>query len=477
MNEPVQTTVLELVDGVKVVVPDSLEVITTYVLQEQGDWFEDEIRFLRHLVQPGQTVVDIGANLGVYTLSMARRVGPQGRVWAFEPACRTAELLAHSIRSNGFTQVRLEQKALSNRSGSGLLLLQSQPELHALAASDLAERHDEGASEVVELTSLDEFFDGHGWPAVDIVKMDAEGEEARIIEGGERFLRAQSPLVLLEIKAGADLHLELVDQLTALGYKPFRLVPGLNLLAPFDPETPPDGYLLNLFACKEDRAGFLERQGFLVPMEGAGPRENAVAPYGWRLQIANLPYGRYLQEAWEFMELCGLQPVVGEGLALFALSQDSNQENSLRLAALQRSFNLLRELCTEDAPLLRRSSLARVALALGERCCAMDALGQLLRCLEKEREVDLSEPFLPACDRYDTVDPGDRVMEWIAAAALEALERHGAFSGFYTGLSAVQRLEVLRSLGFGEAFCCRRLALLQRRFGMAFDQRSGREPP
>src|SRR5438105_44340 len=93
---------LELVDGVRVVVPDSLEQITTYVLQEQRDWFEDEIRFLRRLIQPGQKAIDIGANVGVYALTLARLVGPTGRIWAFEPASATANLLAAGVAANNF---------------------------------------------------------------------------------------------------------------------------------------------------------------------------------------------------------------------------------------------------------------------------------------------------------------------------------------------------------------------------------------
>ena len=68
MADQVATITAELVDGTKVVVPDSLDLITPYVLLEQGDWFEDEIKFLRGVVQPGATVVDIGANYGVYAL-------------------------------------------------------------------------------------------------------------------------------------------------------------------------------------------------------------------------------------------------------------------------------------------------------------------------------------------------------------------------------------------------------------------------
>jgi predicted methyltransferase len=108
------TTTLTMIDGVRVVVPDSLNLITPYVLREQLDWFEDEIKFLRRLLQPGQQVIEIGANYGVYTLSMAKSVGPAGRVWAFEPASGTAALLAEGIASNDFRQVTLEQSALSN---------------------------------------------------------------------------------------------------------------------------------------------------------------------------------------------------------------------------------------------------------------------------------------------------------------------------------------------------------------------------
>jgi predicted O-methyltransferase YrrM len=91
------STKLTIAEGVRIVVPDSLNPITPYVLLEQLDWFEDEIKFLRRLMRPGQKVIDIGANYGVYTLPMAKAVGTTGSVWAFEPASHTAALLAEGI--------------------------------------------------------------------------------------------------------------------------------------------------------------------------------------------------------------------------------------------------------------------------------------------------------------------------------------------------------------------------------------------
>lgn len=107
------TTTCTIASDIKVVVLDSLEQITTYVLKEQHDWFEDEIRFVRMLLNPGDSVIDLGANLGVYALSMARVVGKRGRVTAFEPASETAALLRASALLNGFTQLEVEQKGLA----------------------------------------------------------------------------------------------------------------------------------------------------------------------------------------------------------------------------------------------------------------------------------------------------------------------------------------------------------------------------
>src|SRR5260370_17805552 len=100
-----RTKTLEIAGGVRVVVPDSLNLLTPYVLFEQRDWFEDEIGFIRRLLRPGQQAIDIGANYGVYPLTMAKIVGPPGAVWAFQPASSTVALLPPGLPPHEFTQV------------------------------------------------------------------------------------------------------------------------------------------------------------------------------------------------------------------------------------------------------------------------------------------------------------------------------------------------------------------------------------
>jgi protein O-GlcNAc transferase len=468
------TTSISLVDGVRIVVPDSLHLLTPYVLMEQQDWFEDEIKFLRCLLQPGQKVIDIGANYGVYTLSMAQTVGPTGCVWAFEPASSTARLLAEGIAVNGFAQIVLERSAISSTCGTAQLSLDENSELNALVRGEPTT----GASETVPLVTLDQCLERYGWRDIEFMKIDAEGEEANILKGGERFFAELSPLVQYEIKAGADLHLALVQDFAALGYVSYRLVPGLDLLIPFDAESSPDGYLLNLFCCKRDRIERLAACGFLLdsaarlPTTGTGRFEDISEKvksgnaYGWRDTIAKLPYGAQLASLWEKTMAEGNSVEVEEALSFYALSRDSSLSSSVRFGALEASFRLLKRLCERQPSYLRLASLGRVARDYGARSLAVDALQQLSNAIFQHKQVDPREPFLAPAERFDSVRPGEPIGNWVLAAVLEEFERLGSFSSFYTGDSTRQRLEMIRALGFGSAEMERRLRLVQKRFGL-----------
>src|SRR6516225_1120287 len=87
---------IHLSNHVTLAVPPSLNSITTYVLLEQETWFEKELNFLSRWLKPGMTAIDVGANLGVYALPIARLVGPNGRVFAYEPGSEARGLLKES---------------------------------------------------------------------------------------------------------------------------------------------------------------------------------------------------------------------------------------------------------------------------------------------------------------------------------------------------------------------------------------------
>lgn len=466
------SAVLTLIDGVRIVVPDSLDLITPYVLREQQDFFEDELPFVRQLLQRGQNVIDIGANYGTYTLPMAQKVGPSGHVWAFEPASSTAQFLAQSIAANGFHQVTLHQKAVSSAPGSAQLALHVHSELRSIVHG----ADSPGGSETVAVVTLDECMDRHRWTDIDLIKIDAEGEESNIVKGGRRFFADLAPLVQYELKNALEPNFGLISEFKAIGYDSYRLLPSLNLLVPFDPASPSDPYLLNLFCCNAARADRLAKAGVLLRSAdlagryeslGTNPIGNDGAThYHWRRALAHLPYAAALASVWGMAEDAGESADVHQALSLYARSRDAALSPVERFRALEASFMQFTGICGQAPSRLRLASLARVAHDFGQRAVAVNALTQLLESI-RLKGVDPNEPFLAPLERFDSIAPGEALVGWILGAVLEQLEKRERYSSFYTGPSALDRLEDIHTLGFGSPEMDRRLDLVRLRINLA----------
>lgn len=157
-----------------------------------GTWEPFETELLQSLVQPGDVVVDVGANIGYYTLLLARRVGAQGRVFAFEPAPENFAILQENVARNGYQNVVLEQKALADTNGFAMLALSKtnhgDHRLQNMAAAN--------ESVTVETTTLDAYL-GDAAQNVSLVKMDVQGAEMRVLRGMKNLLARQSPLTLV----------------------------------------------------------------------------------------------------------------------------------------------------------------------------------------------------------------------------------------------------------------------------------------
>jgi FkbM family methyltransferase len=157
----------------------------------RGLWEETETSLFCSLVKEGMTVVDVGANVGYYTLLAARLVGKSGRVFAFEPSSENFALLKRNVEANGYDNVVLVSKAVSDSTGTATLRLdRSSSGGHSL--SDFR-----GAADTVEVetVSLDEYFAGRD-DRIDLIKVDAEGAEMAIFHGMQKVL-ARSPHIVL----------------------------------------------------------------------------------------------------------------------------------------------------------------------------------------------------------------------------------------------------------------------------------------
>ncbi len=445
-------------DGVRICVPDDVRLMTPYVLLEQGDWFEDEIRFVRRLIRPGMRVLDIGANYGCYAMSIAKRLDGKGRLWAFEPASSTAGFLERSIQANRFGNVFLVRAALSSQAGTARLSLDANSELNALSHGT-----NQGPSEEVKLTRLDDCIEQYGWNGMDFVKMDAEGEEVRILEGGCDFFTRFSPLVMFELKHGNEVNHGLIEAFQRLGYQTWALVPGLQVLAPFNPHEPHDEYLLNLFACKEDAARRLAAEGLL-----ALDTPETVKPFAdWQISLPRLPYGKALMEIWQESVREHPQPgwkAYEQSLNhyLSALEADSAGQ---ALAHLQLAFSGMVSLFDVHMSTARLMTLARIAANLGYRSVAVHALNQVAVGFEQNPVFRPLEPFLTVSCTAEQVDMENRMADWALAQTLAERERLRAYSSYFTGEESLPSLELLEQLGFMDNHMRRRLKMIRMRHG------------
>ena len=153
------------------------------------DWEELMTQMFKQVVKDGDTVLDLGANLGYYTLLAAKLVGKKGKVYAFEPEPRNYNLLLKNIELNGYDNVIPMQKAVSNKTEVVKLFLNSEDSgAHTIRQSDSNKEFIE-----VESVALDDFFKDELHP-IDVIKMDIEGTEMAAFLGMDRIIKGNKNL-------------------------------------------------------------------------------------------------------------------------------------------------------------------------------------------------------------------------------------------------------------------------------------------
>lgn len=167
------------------------------------------------LVRPGDTVIDAGANWGVHTLHLARLVGPQGRVLAFEPHPVVVEDLRWHVERNALTQVQIHAAALGDQPGTLPFILGESSKTSHFASSD-----EKPAAQVVEVPcrTVDEVVAGAGLTSLRLMKVDVEGAESRLLQGAEETLRRLRPALVVELHT-PEQDLAVSALLTRHGYR------------------------------------------------------------------------------------------------------------------------------------------------------------------------------------------------------------------------------------------------------------------
>lgn len=197
-----------------------------------------ELSVFLELLRPDMTVVDIGANIGMYACSIGRRVGPQGKVFAFEPMPDIFQQLVANVALNAVSNVTTHQLAICDRVGHAQFHVGSHDSIGSLTRPT-------GGKGIVEVETitLDDFLQQHGVDRVDAIKIDVEGAESLVLRGMKRLLQTSPrPILLVEhnhpaLQASGTSAEQLFASILEYGYQPHailkgKLVPVTGLIEP-----------------------------------------------------------------------------------------------------------------------------------------------------------------------------------------------------------------------------------------------------
>jgi FkbM family methyltransferase len=178
---------------------------------------------IARFARPGMTAYDVGAHIGYVTLCLARAVGPQGHVVAFEPLPANQQRLRANLELNGLTErVQVVAGAVGEAAGRQRFRPHPSVAMGRLAAPDAANEPAAGLLEV-EVIALDDFAAASG-TIPGLIKMDIEGGEAAALRGARRLMRQAKPVLLLELHEAQAAEADTVfDELQQMGYEVRRL--------------------------------------------------------------------------------------------------------------------------------------------------------------------------------------------------------------------------------------------------------------
>lgn len=206
-------------------------------LQSEKDYwlgtYEPELQWaLRTLVQPGMVAYDVGANIGYVSLLLARRVGPQGRVYAFEALPANLDRLRQNVAYNSLSErVVIVSGAVIDKRGTVRFLVHASGGM-GKAEGSAGRPEIYQASIAVDGFSLDEFVYEENHPAPHVVKIDIEGGEVLALPGMRRLLHMARPLILLELH-GPEAAQQAWEVLSEAAYRLAFMRPGLpTILSP-----------------------------------------------------------------------------------------------------------------------------------------------------------------------------------------------------------------------------------------------------
>lgn len=188
-----------------------------------GEYEDGTISFLEKNLKRGDIFLDVGANIGLMSCSMSKKIGEKGKIYAIEPEIKNFNKLKENIKINNINNIHVHKIALSSNEGESILYGDK-------GEASLIDYNNELKREKVKLTTMDIFLKNKEIP--NAIKIDVEGYELEVLKGGIETLKEHGPVLCIEV---SHLHpqkgsiSEMFALLKKLNYKIFKLKKGKTI--------------------------------------------------------------------------------------------------------------------------------------------------------------------------------------------------------------------------------------------------------
>lgn len=179
-------------------------------------WEKHSINLWVELCEHSKTILDIGANTGIYSL-LAKAISPHSTVFAFEPVSRVFEKLEYNNKINSFS-IQCIEKAVSDYTGNAIIFDMPTEHLYSVTVNQNLNDPNVPVKEVsIKTITLDEFITEKRIEKIDLIKIDVERHESQVLKGFSKNLAKMKPSIIIEVlEESIGKHIE--DQLSGLGY-------------------------------------------------------------------------------------------------------------------------------------------------------------------------------------------------------------------------------------------------------------------
>lgn len=405
---------IETKDGVTICTPADLDVLTTYVMLEQEEWFEPELHFVRQYLKPGMQVVDVGAAFGAYALPIADKVGSNGKVYAFEPSRDSRRFLEKSKIENGLDHLEIYRHAKGKETRKAELQEGEIPELNTIG---------EGDGEI-PVSTLDAWWGFIAEPDIDVIKVDVNGMEPKVLAGAQQLLAEVEPIVVASIGEDEKNLDQLRDQFAKQSYTLFEYIPGPGVLADHDPEGGVDPYMMNMIGIPESRVEEFKGTGWIfdesVDIE-------ATDQHQWKQMLGKQPWAESKIDAWaekvksdsynKYIEALNLACAAEQMEVSVDDLKSRSRKGAMMLAAAQKLIGLFN---SGNASVAAAMTYVRVMSQLGKRSQAVEMMKQLMETVNSGKGISVALPFLPPLPEQDNTDIQTDFSKWLTVRIVEA---------------------------------------------------------